>query len=551
MKNLSLFLFLCLSCLNSLNAQQNISALLPMPNHVEVRKGKPFSVTEKAGIYIPDQSLQFEACELQRVIERHTGIRLPVQYGTPDKRQAVFLSVNPVLKGNEHYQLDVSDKRLSINGASSKAVFYGIKTLEQVLIGDVCSTMAGHIAPLRIEDSPRFAFRAFMLDPARHFLPVEDVKFFIDKMADYKYNVLQLHLTDDQGWRIEIKKYPKLTEIGAFRNKEGGKQGPDNGYYTQEQIKDLVQYAAQRHVEIIPEMDIPGHTVAVLAAYPELGCVQTDTIEKVVGKTTNLMLCASQPGVYDMYRDIIAEVTAIFPSKKIHLGGDEAAIEMNWAKCSRCRKLMKELGYTKASDLMNYFFDKMLSYVRENKKEPVLWCELNNIYLPADSYLFDYPQDVTLVSWRAGLTPLCLDITGQHGNPVIMAPGEYAYLDYPQYKGDLPEFNNWGMPVVTLKQAYQFDPGYGKSPEEQRHIQGIMATLWAEAIKDINRVTYMAYPRGLALAEAGWTQMENRSWQSFKARVYPNLYHLMKEGVYFRVPFEIAERGKEQKKAAN
>lgn len=545
MKILSLFFFLCLSYLNDLNAQQSISALLPMPNHVEERKGNPFTVTGKTGIYAPDQSLKFEAHELRRVIERHTGIRLPVRYGIPVKKNGIFLSVNPVLKGDEHYQLDVSDKRILINGASSKAVFYGIKTLDQILIGDVCSTMADRIAPLWIEDSPRFAFRAFMLDPARHFIPVKDVKFFIDKMADYKYNVLQLHLTDDQGWRIEIKKYPKLTEVGAFRNKEGGKQGPDNGYYTQDQIRDLVQYAAQRHVEIIPEMDIPGHTVAVLAAYPELGCVQTDTIKKVVGETTKLMLCAGQPGVYEMYRDIIAEVTALFPSKKIHLGGDEAAIEMNWAKCSRCRKLMKEFGYMKASDLMNHFFDKMLSYVRENKKEPVLWCELNNIYLPADSYLFDYPKDVTLVSWRAGLTPLCLDITRRHGNPIIMAPGEYAYLDYPQYKGDLPEFNNWGMPVVTLKQVYQFDPGYGRPPEEQRHIQGIMATLWAEAIKDINRATYMAYPRGLALAEAGWTQMENRSWRSFKTRIYPNLCRLMKEGVFFRVPFEIADRSTE------
>lgn len=545
MRKLSLLLLLCLVFLNNSKAQQNISALLPMPNHVEIQKGNPFSISGKTVIYVVDKSLQFEANELQRMIEKHMGSKLHIQYGIPDNGRNVCLIINPALKGNEHYQLDVSDKKILISGASSKAVFYGIKTLEQVLIGDVCNTMARRIAPLWIDDSPRFAFRAFMLDPARHFLPVEDVKFFIDKMADYKYNVLQLHLTDDQGWRIEIKKYPKLTDIGAFRKKNGGKQGPDNGYYTQEQIKELIKYAAQRHVEIVPELDIPGHTAALLAAYPELGCIRAETTEIVIGKTTDVMLCANQPEVYEMYRDIIAEISALFPSKKIHLGGDEAVIEKNWAKCVRCQKLMTELGYTKASDLMNYFFGKILSFVRENKKEPVLWCELNNICLPANSYLFDYPKDVTLVSWRAGLTPLCLDLTRQHGNSIIMAPGEYAYLDYPQYKGDLPEFNNWGMPVVTLKQVYQFDPGYGRIREEQQHIQGIMATLWAEAIKDINRVTYMAYPRGLALAEAGWTQMENRNWESFKARIYPNLYRMMKEGVYFRVPFEIAGRGTE------
>lgn len=540
MRKLPLLLLLCLICLNNLKAQQNISALLPMPNHVEIHKGSPFSISKNTIIYVADKSLQFEANELQRMIEKYVGDKLHIQYEIPDDGKNVCLIINPALKGNEHYQLDISDKKILISGASSKAVFYGIKTLEQVLIGDVCNTMAGHIAPLWIDDSPRFAFRAFMLDPARHFLPVEDVKFFIDKMADYKYNVLQLHLTDDQGWRIEIKKYPKLTDIGAFREKNGGEQGPDNGYYTQEQMKELIKYAAQRHVEIVPEMDIPGHTAALLAAYPELGCIRTDTAEIVIGKTTDVMLCANQPEVYEMYHDIIAEMSALFPSKKIHLGGDEAVIEKNWAKCPRCQKLMTELGYTKASDLMNYFFGKILSFVRENKKEPVLWCELNNIRLPADSYLFNYPKDVTLVSWRAGLTPLCLDLTRRHGNSIIMAPGEYAYLDYPQYKGDLPEFNNWGMPVVTLEQVYQFDPGYGETREGQQHIQGIMATLWAEAIKDINRVTYMAYPRGLALAEAGWTQMENRNWESFKARIYPNLYRMMREGVYFRVPFEIA-----------
>ena len=398
-------------------------------------------------------------------------------------------------------------------------------TLDQILLGDVCRTLSGKIAPIEIDDQPRFGYRSLMLDPARHFLPAEDVKFYIDQMVRYKYNVLQLHLTDDQGWRIEIKKHPRLTEKGEF--------------YTQEELKDLVHYAAERNIQIIPELDIPGHTVAVLAAYPELGCSHTDTVSKIVGETVNLMLCANNDKVYSLYKDILAEVASIFPAPYIHLGGDEAIIDANWGKCEYCQSLMKQLGYTKPTELMNYFFGKILPVVRENGKKPMLWCELDNIRMPAHEYLFDYPKDVVLISWRHGLTPLCTKLTAHHGNTLIMAPGEYTYLDYPQYKNDFPEFNNWGMPITTLETTYQFDPGYGLPAGQQAHIAGVNGTLWAEAMPDINRVTYMTYPRGLALAEAGWTQMEHRNWESFKKRMFPNLSDLMKRGVSIRIPFEI------------
>lgn len=346
-------------------------------------------------------------------------------------------------------------------------------------------------------------------------------------MVRYKYNVLQLHLTDDQGWRVEIKKHPKLTSKEC---------------YTQDELSELISYAAQRNVDIIPELDIPGHTVAILAAYPELGCTHTDTVPKVIGETVDLMLCANNEKVYEVYRDIIREISELFPSRYIHLGGDEAIIDKNWTKCTRCQAMMTEFGYQKASDLMIPFFDRMLSFVRENGKSPMLWCELDNIYPPANDYLFPYPKDITLVSWRNGLTPTSLELTRKYGNPIIMAPGEYAYLDYPQMKGDLPEFNNWGMPITTLEKCYQFDPGYGVSDCDQKHIAGIMGTLWGEAIPDINRATYMAYPRALALAEAGWTQMEYRDWKSFKERMYPNLFDLIKRGVSIRAPFEIVNR---------
>lgn len=351
----------CISLLLLVNilvfGQNNTSALLPFPNHIEqsVEK-KMFVVDQKTAIKtnLPEQA--FCLTELQHILKERMGQTIETAPSN-DGKSVIELWIDPTLKGKEHYTIDVSKNKLSIKGATQEAIFYGLKTLDQLLLGDICNTSKNQIAPVRIDDEPRFGYRALMLDPARHFLPIEDVKFYIDQMAKFKFNVLQLHLTDDQGWRVEINSHPKLTTIGAFRNPKAGSKGPDNGFYTQEQLKDLVQYAAQRNVEIVPELDVPGHTVAILAAYPELGCTHTDTIQKKMGETVNLMLCADNEKVYSVLDDIIKEVAAIFPSSQIHLGGDEAVIEKNWTQCKRCQTLMQQLGYTKASQLMNHFLD--------------------------------------------------------------------------------------------------------------------------------------------------------------------------------------------------
>ncbi|MBB2148613.1 family 20 glycosylhydrolase [Pedobacter sp. LMG 31462] len=536
-------LLICLLVQSSLFAQDNLSALIPFPNKI-VQKDmqRKFTIAEGTYIELSSDSLSFEAEYLQKMLRERMGVTLSIKKGPAKNGKAIKLEITPSIKGREHYVLNISDRGISVTGATRGAVFYGITTLDQILLGDIINTKQRRVSALLIEDQPRIASRMLMLDPARHFLPIDDVKLFVAQMAKYKYNVLQLHLTDDQGWRIEIKKYPMLTDIGARRNPKGGMKGPDNGFYTQEQLRDLVRYAADRNVEIIPEIDIPGHTSAIIAAYPQLGCKHTDTLTKVIGKNMNLMLCASNDAVYEMYKNIIGELAAVFPSKQIHLGGDESVIEENWAKCDRCQSLKKRLNYEKDSSLMNYFFGKMLSFVREEGKLPLLWCELDNIRLPASKYLFSYPKDATLISWRNDLTPKCIELTRQSGNPLILAPGEFTYFDYPQYTNDLPEENNWGMPITTLKKVYAFDPGYGLSEQDQAHIVGVCGTLWGEAIKDINRAFYMTYPRALALAEAGWTNMEHRSWDSFRDRMYSNLSYLLKAGVSFRVPFELAQK---------
>ena len=505
-------------------AQYNLSALIPMPNRIEVVQTKSFEVkTGKTAIVCSDKALQFEALQLQRIFHERMGVDLPI-VEAPAKH-AVTLEIDRTLKGREHYCLEVTPRGMTLKGATSAAVFWGLMTFEQLLLGDVCATNGKQITAVKIDDRPRFPHRALMLDPARHFHSVDDIKFYIDQMVRYKYNVLQIHLTDDQGWRLEIKSHPNL----ASRQ-----------HYSQEEMKTLIAYAAQRHIDIVPEIDVPGHTVGILSVYPELACRHLQGSPVEVGKTVNRMVCAANPKTYEVLGDVIREVCALFPSPYIHLGGDEAAVPGNWEKCPDCQNLMKSKGYTKATQLMIPFFDKVLAEVRLGGKKPILWCELNNIYPPATDYLFPYPKDVTLVSWRNGLTPTCLQLTAENGHPIIMAPGEHAYLDYPQWKGDLPEFNNWGMPITSLQQTYRLDPGYGRPDVEQSHVLGVMGTLWGEAICDIQRANYMTYPRGLALAEAGWTQMEHRSWESFKDRIYPNLMLLMKSGVSVRVPFEIA-----------
>lgn len=511
----------------ALLAQNPKAALLPMPNHVEVEQGqKPCRLKSgKSTVYAADASLQFAATTLTKMVKQRMGIDL--NQSTSRKGAKIILQLDKTLSGREHYTIEVDKKQILISGATPVAVFYAVQTLDQVMLGDVYSTLRHEVAALKIDDAPRFGFRALMLDPARHFLPLSDVKFFVDQMVRYKYNVLQLHLTDDQGWRVAIESHPKLAS----------KQ-----HYTRQELRELIAYARERGVDVIPEVDVPGHTVAILAAYPELACKHQQGVEKKVGTTTNMMLCASKENVYTVMADVVREVASIFDSPYFHLGGDEAAVPKNWAQCEDCLAMMQRLGYDKPTQLMIPFFDKVLGEVRKAGKKPILWCELNNIWPPADDYLFPYPKDVTLVTWRNALTPTCLELTKKNGHPLIMAPGEHAYLDYPQYKNDFPEFNNWGMPTTTLQKTYELDPAYGMNVEDAAHVMGVMGTLWAEAIPDVNRATYMAFPRALALAEAGWTQMESRSWDGFKQRVFPNLYHLIRQGVSVRVPFEIVDR---------
>lgn len=507
------------------------NALVPVPLQVIQGNGKTvFTFTPAVRIVMTVPGLTAEARELQRIITLRTGIELALTEGKTQSKGAVNLVFSDDIEGEEGYCLEVGAKQITITGKTTAGIYYGIKTLDQLLVGDGGSGEKRCLAAVKIVDRPRFEYRALMLDPARHFVPVKDVKRYIDQMAKFKFNVLHLHLTDDQGWRIEIKKYPLLTEIGSKRKETDGDKRPHGGFYTQDQMKELIAYAAERHIEIIPEIDVPGHSVAAIAAYPWLTCLNPVEVRTTAGVSKDL-LCGGNEKVYEFYSGVLDELCTLFPSAKFHLGGDEAPLD-HWKQCKKCQAFMKAKGFGREQQLMSYFFYRMNEVLVKHGKTPLFWYELD---VP------DYPANTVTYAWRWGLTPKVIERSRELGCKVICAPGEYAYLDYPQWAGDMPEVN-WGMPVTPLRKVYEFDPGYGLLREQQAHIIGVEATLWGECIKNIDRAFYMTFPRALAVAEAGWSVMENRDWESFKQRMFPLLSDLMRDGVSFRVPYECVEK---------
>lgn len=413
----------------------------------------------------------------------------------------------------EAYRLTVTPSEIRITGGSAAGVFYGTQTLRQLIDEN------GDLPCVTVEDEPRFAHRGLMLDPARHFLPVTDLKRFIDAMALYKFNVLHLHLTDDQGWRVEIGKYPRLTEIGSVRTETDGDGIPHRGYYTQAELRELAAYAAERHVEIVPEFDIPGHSVAAVASYPWLSCQTIDTLQvRTTAGVSPDLLCAGNDFTVAFVRDVVREIAAVFPSPRFHIGGDEAPLD-RWAQCPKCQARKTALGLKTDAELMGWLLGQVSETLEEAGKKPMIWYETN---VPR------YPAEATMFAWRMGLTPAVTDSAAAYGWPLVLAPGEHAYFDYPQAADERPKGGEW-MPILPLRRAYDFDP---QGPTAI----GVEATLWGEYIPDIDKAFYMAFPRALALSEAAWSRPENRSWERFRAKLPHQLRLLEQVGIPFRRP---------------
>lgn len=534
---MSLRLFLCLLSLMALlgtpaGAQTASLGLIPYPASV-VRTDGTLVLPKHITVAGETSTLTRLAEVVQPFLQTHPSL----QWAHTAGKGLIHVSLIPSAKASpEAYRLVISPQGIQLTSATEVGLIRGATTLIQLLDAHrPTSTQSSYTLPcLSIEDSPRLPMRALMLDPARHFLPPADLRRYIDQMVYYKYNTLQVHLTDDQGWRLAVEGLPQLTQIHELSERK------PRAYYTAEVLKELVQYAQRRGVELIPEVDVPGHTAALLIAMPEL---RTDILRDstlTLGKSERVMLSATAPQTYEVMDKVLGTLRHIFGrNARIHLGGDEAEIETNWGRSPEHLALMKQLGLQKPRELMGYFFSRILTLARKHELRPMLWCELDNIRQPATEYLFPYPKDVTLITWRMGLTPKCVELTRQHRHPLILAPGESAYLDYPQGKHDLPEWNNWGMPITTLERSYTFDlQTPALSSGDLGHIVGIMGTLWGEAIPSIDRAFYMTYPRALALAEVGWTPLEARSYERFRSALPSVLNALMLRGTPYRTPYE-------------
>ena len=430
------------------------------------------------------------------------------------KNQITFNIISNTKLGAECYELLINNSGIQLYASTKKGVFYGIQTFFQLFL----SATDNRISHLSIDDCPRFPHRGMMLDPARHFIPINDIKNFIDIMSFYKFNKLHLHLSDDEGWRVEIKGLPELN------SKEPGSSrvyGEKRGLYTQEELISLVDYAAAREVEIIPEIDIPDHNHYIAAIYPEMRCGSPSS--------KNVQLCASNDKVLDFMNIVISEFANIFPSTNFHLGGDEVSIE-TMKECQSCQDKMKQLGFHKEEQLLSSLFENTAKILEKHHKSPMFWFDFD---IP------DYPDNSTVYSWIKGRSVEASFIAKNRGYKIICSPDEYSYFNYPQAWEGEPPFDNWGMPAIHLFEVYHFDPIFELSQEQSSNIIGVEALLWSEYITSVNTLFYMAFPRTIALSEVGWSNPENKEWIAFCKKLKYHLKYLSQRGINYRNPTEI------------
>ncbi len=549
-KTLSLLL-LCLIC--SVTFAQNKKtdiAIIP----------EPVSITEQSGTFILPKNIIVEAPKdnalkqtvifLSKELTSATGSRLQVVH-TSSSNAAIRLLINTKADekiGKEGYHLSVTPQQIVIKANKPAGLFYGIQTLLQLFPPDIesdtlMSGIAWEAPCVDITDYPRFGWRGLMFDVARHFFTKEEVEQFIDEMVRYKYNLLHLHLTDDQGWRIEIKGLPKLTEVGAWNVKKVGYFGtfsppaadaPRNygGYYTQKDIKEIVQYAKDRFVDILPEIDVPAHSLAAVASYPELSCTPgADKYQVNSGESfmdwshgappialVDNTLCPANEKVYQFLDKVITQVAQLFPFEYIHMGGDEAPHNF-WEKNPQIKALMKKKGLKTMNEVQSYFTKRVEKIVESKGKKLIGWDEILEGGLAPNA---------AVMSWRGmegGIK------AAKMGHEVVMSPTTYAYLDYMQ--GD-PIIEPHVYATLRLSKAYKFDPIPDGFPMQYaKYIKGGQANLWTEQIYNMRHAEYMLWPRGMAISEALWSPKNKRNWENFFGRLEKQFKRLKVENVKY------------------
>lgn len=493
--------------------------IIPKPLDVNCKGDASFLLKDGVAVIYPEnnQKMQDNAEFLVDYVEKQTGVKLTSHAGMPVDG-AICLTLDLSDDNAEAYKLIVNDKRVCISGASEAGVFYGIQTLRKSL--PVAQDINVNLSAVEIYDKPRFAYRGAMLDVARHFYTVDEVKTFIDMLALHNINRFHWHLTDDQGWRIEIKKYPKLMSVASERKEtvvgrwySGIYDGkPYGGYFTQDELRDVIDYAAKRHITIIPEVDLPGHMQAALTAYPELGCTGGPYEVRTIWGVSQDVLCVGNDFTLQFVKDVLSEVADIFPSEYIHIGGDECP-KVRWEKCPKCQERIKSLGlksdakHTKEQRLQSYMIQEAAKYLKEKGKRIIGWTEILEGGLVPDA---------TLMSWIGESGGI--EAAHQH-HDVIMTPNTYLYFDYYQSKKveDEPLAIGGYLPI---EKTYNYEPMPKElTKEEQQYIKGVQANLWTEYIPVFSQVQYMVLPRLGAAAEVQWTDPSKKDYKDFLRRV--------------------------------
>jgi hexosaminidase len=514
-------------------------SVIPKPVELVMGSGS-FVIDDKTKLTITpsDESTAPVTAFLAEMIRRSADVPLPVEEGSGRGRNRIFMAVDSSLAiSREGYTLMVTGKRVELRSPSPAGLFRGVQTLRQLMPPqvEVEGGLTGEVLPqvpaCFITDEPRFSYRGMHLDVCRHFFTVDEVKRYLDILALHKFNTFHWHLTDDQGWRIEIKKYPELTATGSQRKEtltgHGGRPPftydgkPHGGYYSQEEAREIVRYAAERYITVIPEIEMPGHAVAALASYPWLSCTGNKIEVQTRWGVMEDVFCAGRDTVFAFLEGVLDEVMEIFPSEYIHIGGDECP-KTRWEKCSACQQRIREESLSDEHELQSWFITRIEKYLNSHGRKIIGWDEILEGGLAPDA---------TVMSWRGirgGIE------AARMGHDAIMTPTTHAYLDY--YQGEPA-----GEPLaiggyLPLERVYSFEPLPDElNADEQKHILGLQGNLWTEYISTMSYLEYMTFPRAFAIAETAWTPYLKKDFEEFLARldVLKERYDLMHVN-YFR-----------------
>lgn len=504
-------------------AASNKISVTPLPEEVNVGEGE-FVLTSQTAFAVCNAELRGIAGFFGAKIERSTGYRLPVKEAAAEN--CIVLSTdNSLPLKEEGYRLEVTPGQVKVIGKSDRGVFYGMQTVMQLLPPEVESEnlvrdVRWTLPCVSIKDEPRFAYRGMMLDVCRHFLDIDFVKKQLDVMALFKMNYFHWHLTDDHLWTIEIKKYPRLTEVGSVRNNVDG--SVNRGFYTQEQIKEVVAYAAERKITVVPEIELPGHALAAITAYPELSCIEGPFQLRNQWGVEDNVFCAGNDRVFNFLEDVLDEVIPLFLGKYFHIGGDECP-KVHWEACRKCQHRIKEEKLKNEHELQSYFVHRIEKILLRHGKAMIGWDEILEGGLAASA---------TVMSWtgeEGGIT------AANMGHDVIMTPLKFAYYDAGQGAPEVePITISFG---ISLEKAYHYEPvAQGISKEKVHHILGAQANLWTEYSLTAEHTEYLLYPRLLAMAELNWTKRDNKDYSSFLQRLDNQQRRLDAHHINYHIP---------------